>query len=153
LQILNDDASEMSSGNENIETWKDWFRRGSDNPESSFLRRIQASDDVESETPSRPQTAEVGESLSDWPPSVKRPTMPKLSPTFAAVRQKVEKMIRPLFDDTAGPGSVQQTANLVTLAEELVAEFEKSATKVGLCLHLNPHLTLFSVLERYSILC
>jgi hypothetical protein len=105
LQILNDDASEMSTANENVETWKDWFRRGSDNPESSFLRRIQASDEVEAETPSRPQTAEVPESLSDWPPSVKRPTMPKLSPTFAAVRQKVEKMIRPLFDDTAEPGS------------------------------------------------
>lgn len=58
--------------------------------------------------------------------------MQKLSPGIAAVRQKVEKIMLPLFDNAEEPGSVQKTANLVTVAEELVAELEKLTTKVGL---------------------
>ncbi|KAL3681375.1 hypothetical protein R1sor_024331 [Riccia sorocarpa] len=41
-KILNDDATELSVASIQSESWQDWFRRGFDNPERSFLRRIQA---------------------------------------------------------------------------------------------------------------
>lgn len=115
----------------NLQTWKDWFRRGFDDPESSFLRRIQASEDAESEAQKEAQAPGNPDALSDWPPSAGRSlkTM-KLSPGVAAVREKVEKIMLPLFDSTE-PGSLQKTSALLTVSEELVAEFEKSATKVG----------------------
>ncbi|CAM6098496.1 unnamed protein product [Calypogeia fissa] len=130
-KILNDDACDLSTGSVNLQTWTDWFRRGLDNPESSFLRRIQLSEETESETQNETPIREKSESLSHWPPSAGRSLkFQKLSPGVEAVRQKVEKIMLPLFDTTE-PAPLEKTSNLVTIREELVAEFEKTATKVA----------------------
>ncbi|KAL2620879.1 hypothetical protein R1flu_001084 [Riccia fluitans] len=135
-KILNEDATELSVASIHSKSWQEWFRRGFDNPETSFLRRIQATDHDESfESASRNL-----EQSSEWPPSVDirtcKTSIPEsniVTPTAVVTtsREKVEKLMSPLYERSESATSSDSPSNLETVAEQLVAELEKSAAKVA----------------------
>ncbi|KAL3681120.1 hypothetical protein R1sor_024076 [Riccia sorocarpa] len=138
-KILNDDATELSVASIQSESWQDWFRRGFDNPERSFLRRIQATGHDEG-LENASCNIDEQTAASEWPPSVdvrtcktSIPDSDLVTPTAPAPtsREKVEKLMSPLYERSESTTSSDSPSNLATVAEQLVAELEKSAAKVA----------------------
>ncbi|KAG6541757.1 hypothetical protein Mapa_016769 [Marchantia paleacea] len=138
-KILNEDATELSTASVNIQSWQEWFRRGFDNPESSFLRRIQSTDHEDDFGSASRNFEQESRSPSAWPPSVDiraRKTSASesnmVTPTIVVTaREKVEKLMSPLYEKSEDTSTTDSCSNLVTVAEQLVAELEKSAAKVA----------------------